>query len=51
MQNKKERPPKGTLRPEKVAQAKKRTRSGFYEQEPVVNITVERLLEAINKAT
>lgn len=43
-------PIEGRVRPEKVAQAKKRIAVHFYDQEPVIRITVRRIIKEIGKA-
>ena len=48
--NENQRPAEGTVRPEKVAEAKRRIAIHFYDQEPVIEITVRRILKKIDKA-
>lgn len=47
---KNKRPPEGTVRPEKVAEAKKRIVANFYDQPVVIGITVRRILKHLADA-
>lgn len=44
------RPPAGTVRPEKVAEAKRRIAINFYDQPVVIKITIRELLEDSTRA-
>ncbi|MBU4274538.1 hypothetical protein KKE19_01860 [Patescibacteria group bacterium] len=42
---KNERPPEGTVRPEKVAKAKRRIAADFYDQPVVIKTAVREMLK------
>lgn len=44
------RPPEGTVRPKKVAEAKRRIAVDFYDHPVVIKIAVQKILEDLAEA-